>query len=201
MTDIFIFDLGRVIIDFDMAYMTSVYVKEPEDASLVEAVVFDRKYWNRLDEGSIEDDEMKADFCSRLPERLHKKACAVYDNWYMNLNPIKGMFELVRELKAMGKRLYLLSNISCLFAEKYREIPLLGELLSEFDGLVFSAPIRMVKPERRIFEHLLEKYSLEPKECTFIDDNADNIAAAKEIGINTYLFDGDAQRLREFIFM
>jgi len=200
MTDIFIFDLGRVIIDFDMPYMTSVYVKEPEDAALVEAVVFDRKYWNRLDEGSIEDEEMKSDFCSRLPERLHEKACAVYDNWYMNLNPIKGMFELVRELKAMGKRLYLLSNISCLFAEKYREIPLLGELLSEFDGLVFSAPIRMVKPERRIFEHLLEKYSLEPKECTFIDDNADNIAAAKEIGINTYLFDGDAQKLREFIF-
>ena len=78
---------------------------------------------------------------------------------------------------------------------------MLGELLSEFDGLVFSAPIHMVKPERRIFEHLLEKYSLEPKECTFIDDNADNIAAAKEIDINTYLFDGDAQRLREFIFM
>lgn len=200
MTDVYIFDFGRVLIDFDMPYMTSVYVKNPEDAALVESVVFDREYWNRLDEGTITDEEVKRQVCERLPERLHADARRVFDNWYNNLNPVKGMYELVKELHDIGKPLYLLSNISRRFAENYSEVPHIRELFSLFNGLVFSAPLGMVKPNSEIFKYLLGKYGLKAENCTFIDDNADNIAAAQALGINTYLFDGDAEKLHEFIF-
>ena len=95
--DAYIFDFGRVLIDFDTRYMTEVYIKDREDAALVESVAFDRIYWDKLDEGTISDDEVKQGIKSRLPQRLHEKACIIYDNWYKNLNPVKGMYELVRK--------------------------------------------------------------------------------------------------------
>lgn len=199
MTDVYIFDFGRVLIDFDMPRMTSVYVKDKQDAALVEEIVFDRAYWNMLDEGTITDEEVKRSVCERLPERLHESACRVFENWYRNVEPISGMYELVEELRSMGKWLYLLSNISRTFAENYSSVPHINELFSKFDGLVFSGPLGIVKPGREIFEHLLNKYSLKAEDCTFIDDNADNIATAADIGINAYLFDGDAEKLRKYI--
>ena len=199
MTDVYIFDFGMVLIDFNMPYMTSVYVKDKDDAQMVESVVFDREYWNRLDEGTISDEEVKQQVCARLPERLHKIACMVYDNWYKNLKPINGMYELIDELKASGKKLYLLSNISKNFAENYSTVPHINELFSKFDGLVFSAPLCIVKPNHEIFNYLLNMYNLKAEECTFIDDNKDNISSAKSLGIKTYLFDGDADKLKKYI--
>ena len=76
---------------------------------------------------------------------------------------------------------------------------LIKELFSLFDGLVFSGPIGMIKPSREIFEHLLEKYSLDAKECIFIDDSELNINGAKAAGLNTYRFDGNADKLREYL--
>ncbi len=200
MTNVYIFDFGRVIIDFDPTNMTAAYIKDEKDVALAEPIIFDRLYWDRLDEGTISDEETKQRFCERLPQRLHDAARKVYDNWYTNLPKVEGVYEIIEELKREGKRLYLLSNISLGFAQNYKRVPYLKKVLSLFDGLVFSGEVNMIKPHRDIFEYLLNKYSLTPRECTFIDDSPVNIAAAKELGINTYLFDGDAKKLREYIF-
>ena len=53
----------------------------------------------------------------------------------------------------------------------------------------------MVKPNKEIFEHLLGKYNLNADECLFIDDSEKNIEGAKALGINGYLFDGNAVKL------
>lgn len=195
----YIFDFGRVIVDFDEAYMTGVYVKDEAAAILVKEVVFDRLYWDRLDSGDIEDDEVKRCICERLPGKLHGAAVKVYDRWVENINLIEGIPDIIKSVKNRGGRLYLLSNISCGFAERYRDVPHINEVLSMFDGLVFSGPIHMVKPDPEIFEHILKKYSLKPEESIFIDDNPKNIEGAKALGINTYLFDGDVKRLAEYI--
>ena len=93
----------------------------------------------------------------------------------------------------------MLSNISKGFAEHYEEVPHINDILSIFDGLVFSGDIGIVKPNGEIYKYILHKYNLDAKKCIFIDDNPNNIAAAKELGINTYLFDGDAERLSAYI--
>ena len=108
------------------------------------------------------------------------------------------MKELIFDLKKSGKKLYLLSNISCGFAESYRDTKWIAEILDLFDGLVFSGPIGIVKPSAEIFEHLLCKYDLKAEECLFIDDSQKNINGAMAAGINGYLFDGDAQKLRKY---
>ena len=195
----FIFDFGQVLISFDPYYMTKAYIKDENDCLLSMDVIFDRVYWDKLDMGTITDEEVKSGICARLPERLHKLAIKVYDNWMFNLPLIEGMRELLLDLKARGKSLYLVSNISIGFAEKYSSIPEISELLSLFDGLIFSGPIGLVKPYKYIFNHLLTKYSLKAEDSIFVDDNEKNIKGAKEAGIAGYLFDGDAEKLRKYI--
>ena len=73
------------------------------------------------------------------------------------------------------------------------------ELFSHFDGLVFSGVVELVKPNADIFEYLLKEFDLKAKDCMFIDDNAANIKGAESVGIKGYLFDGDADKLREYL--
>lgn len=187
----YIFDFGQVIVKFDTEYMTSVYVNDYEKVKMVEVVVFDRLYWDKLDAGTISDEEVKQGICNRLPENLRQIACEVYDNWYRNLLFIEGMPELLKDIKSNGGKLYLLSNISIGFAENYSSVPEIKEVLDMFDGLVFSGPIGITKPDKEIFEYLLNKYDLKAEDSIFIDDNINNILGAESAGIKGYLFNGD----------
>jgi putative hydrolase of the HAD superfamily len=193
----YIFDFGNVLARFNPDELTEIYVKDEAYRKTVSEIVFDRLYWDRLDDGSITDDEVKQAFCKRLPKELHESACLVYDGWVGLKTPINGMQKLVADIKAQGGKLYLLSNISIGFAENYHKNSWVNELFSLFDGLVFSGPIGIVKPDRKIFEHLLKLYNLKAEECIFIDDSLKNVVGAENVGIKGYLFDGDADKLRK----
>lgn len=191
-----IFDFGNVLIRFDPTYMTAALVSDPHDAETIRHVVFDRLYWDRLDDGTISDAEVLAAVCARLPERLHKAAQQVYLRWYEHLPEIDGMRELLHDIKAQGRGLYLLSNISCGFAQGYASVLALRSLLSSFDGLVFSGPLGMVKPQREIFRHLLDTYGLRAEDCVFVDDSPINVEGARRAGIDAILFEGNAEDTR-----
>ena len=190
-----IFDFGNVIAQFYPEKLTSPFVSDEKTRKYISEVVFDRLYWDRLDDGTISDDEVKAQICQRVPEELCRVACTVYDNWICSMTPVEGIKDIVFALKESGKKLYLLSNISIGFAENYHKVPWIKEILDCFDGLVFSGVIGMVKPDRKIFEYLLDTFSLEADECLFIDDSAKNILGAESAGVKGYLFDGDASAL------
>lgn len=196
----YIFDFGQVLVEFNPRKLTSVYVHNEDDIETISEIIFDRIYWDKLDEGSITDEQVIHSACSRLPEKYHKIACEVYDNWIKNLTPIDGVIDIIRELKESNCRLYLLSNISKKFAETYKSVPKINDILSLFDGLVFSAEIGLTKPHKQIFEYLLNEFDLSPYESVFIDDNINNIVGAESVGINGYCFDGDIDKLKSFIF-
>ena len=199
MFDTLIFDFGQVIVHFDPIYMTKQYITDEEDIKTVADVVFDRLYWDRLDEGSITDEEVKTAIVSRLPERLGSVAAEVYDNWIYNIPIIEGMYELIKEQKEKGKALYLLSNISIGFAENYQKNPEIKKILDLFDGLCFSGILRIVKPSYEIFDYIKTEYSLCADNTIFIDDSPKNIKGAEDYGIKGYLFDGDIKKLREYL--
>lgn len=195
----YVFDLGQVLAVFDPAALTAACVDDSETADLIRRTVFDRLYWDGLDAGTMTDEEARAGFCSRLPAHLHGTACRVYDTWVEHMAPIDGMQELVRDIKKQGGRLYLLSNTGVSFAEGWHRNPWLNRLLPLFDGMVVSGVVKLVKPDRKIFEHLLSRYELKAEETVFVDDNAKNIASCEALGIGGYLFDGDAQKLRQWL--
>lgn len=191
-----IFDFGQVMVSFKRKYMVEQFIRDPEDSALLQEVVFDRLYWDRLDAGTLDDKETLRLICQRIPERLHASAHDIYYNWIYNIPEIPGMSNLVKEMKErFGVKVYLLSNISKYFAAHVDEI----KCLSDFDGYVLSSTCGFVKPDKDIYEHICSKFSLIPEECVFIDDRKDNIEGAEAFGIQGYVFDGDVLRLKEHL--
>lgn len=191
-----IFDFGQVLVHFEPSYIVKKYVNDPVDAALLSHIAFDRLYWDRLDAGTITDAEVVDAIKARLPERLGGVVEQIYYNWIYNIPEMEGMRELILHVKQdLGVPVYVLSNISSYFAAHAHEIPIL-ELV---DGCVFSAVCGMTKPNADIFEHICQKFGLEPTEAVFIDDNPANVHTARQLGMQGYVFDGDADRLRTWL--
>ena len=93
--------------------------------------------------------------------------------------------ELIAELKAAGYRLFVLSNMSKDYIEFLREMP----VFQHFDGEIVSCEVGLIKPEREIYNLLLDRYNLVPEQTMFIDDRKPNVDAAAEVGIHPFHFD------------
>ena len=93
--------------------------------------------------------------------------------------------ELIAELKAAGYRLFVLSNMSKDYIEFLREMP----VFQHFEGEIVSCEVGLIKPERGIYNLLLDRYNLVPEQTLFIDDRKPNVDAAAEVGINPFHFD------------
>ena len=119
-----------------------------------------------------------------------------FENWFQYVDPLPETWEFIKELKARGVPIYLLSNASTRFAERAPED---YPILKEFDGIVFSAPLKMAKPGHDIYYHLFNKYDLLPSECFFIDDTVENVIASKELGMESILFTGDIEAVKRAI--
>jgi len=193
-TDV-IFDFGQVLVKFDPEYMCGKYLSDKGDVRLLSNTLFSRYYWDKLDAGTIGDEELLSDVKAKIPERLHEACEKIYYNWIYNLPEIEGMREVIALCREKGFGIYLLSNISEYFARHSDQIP----ILSLFDGCVFSATAGYVKPSEDIFRHITSKFALTPCKTLFVDDNAMNVSGAEKFGITSYLFDGNAKRLYSFI--
>lgn len=194
-----IFDFGNVLGWTLADRTTATYVEKEEHREQIRKVVFDPQDWDQLNRGKITDEQMLVKICSSLPEELHQDACTVYNNWTNTSTPVLGMSRLIASLKRKGYRLFLLSNATLTFAQKYRDIPWMRALLEQFDGLVFSAEVGMAKPDREIYEYVLNQFQLKAEECVFVDDYKENIEEATKVGITGYVFDGDVTMLKHFL--
>jgi FMN phosphatase YigB (HAD superfamily) len=53
-----------------------------------------------------------------------------------------------------------------------------------FDGIVISGDVGVKKPDKRIYEYLIDKYKLDVTQSIFIDDQYENIQMAEFLGMN-----------------
>ena len=190
-----VFDFGQVMVHYEPDYIVKQFVSDKEDAALLSEVVFDRLYWDKIDEGTMTDGELLAAVRTRLPERLHEIAEKVYFSWIYNIPEREGMRELAERIRdEYGVRLLLLSNISMHFIKHADEIP----VLSIFEKCIFSAEVGHVKPNRDMYEYMCKTCDILPEETVFVDDNPSNIKGAEDYGIKGYLFDGDVSKLACF---
>ena len=108
---------------------------------------------------------------------------------------IDAMETLVRELKAEGYGLYICSNASIRLPSVCMDVIPAAEC---FDGMLFSAEIKYLKPQKEMYEHLFWRFGLKPEECYFIDDLPMNIEGAKACGMDGHCFaDGSVENLRK----
>ncbi len=129
----------------------------------------------------------KQKFWSAAVERLkisREKITELQEIWNSSYKPIKGMKELVSELRKNYKVVAFSGNIK----ERIEYLNEKYKLNEDFDGFVLSFDFGLDKKEKEFYRILLEKVKCEPEECLFIDDRQDFLNIAKSLGIKTILF-------------
>lgn len=194
-----VFDMGNVLVDYVGDKVCSIFTEDKEMAREVAAAVFVSPEWVFLDMGIISEEEGLRNMQSRLDtEEKRQLAARSFWHWHeYNMTAKPGMEEVVRELKAGGYGIYLCSNASVRLLSCYKEtIP----AIDCFDGVLFSAEVKCMKPQKEIYAHFFNRFGLKPEECFFIDDLDNNIQGARDCGMDGYCFaDGNVAGLRDVL--
>ncbi|XOQ48779.1 MAG: HAD-IA family hydrolase [Eubacteriales bacterium] len=188
-----VFDMGNVL----LAYTPQKYMKTiTTDVTIRNAVLkelFLGEEWQRLDAGTITEEEAVRRVSARIPQYAEYVQKAM-DNWHSDLTPMPGMPEIIKALKQSGYSIYLLSNTSLRFFKYQGKV----EMFRYFDGFLISAKEKLLKPDPAIFKCLCKRYRLAADECLFIDDLQTNIDGSEKAGFHGHLFQG-AEELREYL--
>jgi len=180
-----VFDLGNVLLSF----VPSEYLDKknyPENIKTkILSEIFNSEEWQMLDRGEITSDEV-IDIISSRSTLKREEIAHIFNLRTDILYPLDNNIKFLPLLKKKGYKLYFLSNFPM---DIFEEVTSGYYFFKYFDGGVISAHAKFSKPDSRIYKILIEKYSLIPEDCLFIDDLEINVKAAKTagmIGITTF---------------
>ncbi len=117
-------------------------------------------------------------------EDLNQRDLAMYSR----LNP--SMLIWMQDLLAAGMKIAVLSNMHANMIRHAREH---FGWLDWLTWKTFSAELRMIKPERAIYEHCLQGLGVAATESLFIDDREVNVLAARSMGIHAIQYESMGQ--------
>ena len=191
-----VFDIGMVLVDFrKREYCKELGFDDYTTERIVKGIV-ERPMWNELDMGIITEQDILNDYISREPDMSAQAQLFMKD-----LTEIVHSFpdsrQWLSELKAKGYSIYLLTNYPKNMFELHKNTQF--DFMDLVSGYVVSSHINFTKPDKRIYEHLLQKYALNANECVFLDDLEANTAAAASLGFQTItVTDRQAAKLKLF---
>lgn len=188
-----VFDFGGVLVDWNPHHLYDKYFGSREKAEwfLNNICLYS---WNLQMDGGKPFAEGVAELQAEHPE--WSEAIAIYHTrWIEMMNgEIEGMVSVVKRLKAAGYGVYGLTNWS---AETFPMVRDTYPVFQEFDGIVVSGEEHLLKPDAAIYKCLLERYALQAEESLFVDDNADNVAGARNVGMKAIQFTSAEELERE----
>jgi 2-haloacid dehalogenase len=188
-----VFDLGGVLVDWNPRYLLRKVM--PGREAEMEAILADvlNHEWNLARDTGDSWPDAIAELKVRYPRWAD--IFDIYDQrWSETLaGSHEDTVAILRELKDNQVPLLALSNWS---AEKFHHAEERYEWLTWFEGVVVSGRVGLVKPERPIFDYLLQTYGRRAEDVFFVDDHEPNVVAARSYGIRGHLF-RDAATLRQ----
>ena len=179
-----ILDMGNVLLEWNKDKILKSVAKTQKDYLILDKAIFQSGLWERLDLGTLTREELVDEVLSLLGDCYQKKVEEVIWNWPAYIDIYTEIFPLLARLKENGHRIFVLSNTSPVFYELLKNQ--LAPLAKILDGFVLSCDIKVIKPDRKMFEEILSKYELDPANCVFLDDLADNTKMAESLGIKAY---------------
>jgi putative hydrolase of the HAD superfamily len=186
-----IFDLGGVVLEWNPDAILENYYTDPGARSRMKAALFQHPDWVQMDRGTLSESEV----IERLAQRTgiaNGELAGLMEAIRKSLQPKADTLALLKDLAGRQVPLYCLSNMP---ASTFAYLRDRYDFWSAFRGIVISGQIKLMKPEREIFDYLLRRYGLSAAETVFVDDHAPNIEAARALGLQTVLF-RDARQCR-----
>lgn len=185
MIDTAVFDLGKVLLDWSPGYFYRAHFGDDE-AGLAHflAEVIHPAWITEMDAGKPTATAI-AELSARHPR--HARLIALWaEGWDQMLRgDIPGTVRILEALRSRGTRLYSITNFS---TETYPRARARFPFMGWFEHTVVSGELGIVKPDRRIFEHAIERCRLEPARSVLIDDMPANVEAARACGFHAVRF-------------
>jgi putative hydrolase of the HAD superfamily len=150
-----------------------------------------------LETGRVTEVDFLAKLADELePELGHRPEMHRFaDIYFEALHPNEEMIDLMRELKASGLRMAMLTNNVREWEPRWRSMLPVDEI---FELVVDSGFVGMRKPDREIYELTLERLgNPEPSSCLFVDDIEANAEAARDLGLSAVHYRDNGQAIRE----
>jgi 2-haloacid dehalogenase len=173
-----VFDVGNVLLDWNPAYLYEKLIPNAEERAWFLTHVATTGWHAAQDRGRSCADGV-ADLTERFPGSAALIA-AYYDRWLETISgPIDGTVELMETLRGAGTPVHAITNFS---AELWPVTVKAYPFLADFGEAVVSGEIGYIKPDPRIFDELVARTGLPTSDMVFIDDRADNVDAARQLG-------------------
>ena len=119
-----------------------------------------------------------------------------FNYWFKAEKEAPEMIAIARELKNKGIKIFILSNNFIERAAYYRHNFQFIQEISE--KIYYSWETGFIKPNIEAYKKILLDNNLAPEDCVYFDDAKENIEAAANLGIKSYLFE-DAEGARKIL--
>lgn len=175
-----VFDVGMVLVDFRWRQVMEDVGCTPDEVETIAAVMVNSPFWNELDRGVMDEEDVIVQMIAKLPG-LEDKARAFWENIHLTIEAFPYAKDWVKGLKEAGYHTYLLTNYPRSLYKNTAEQCF--TFLPYIDDVLVSSHEKMTKPDREIYVRLLEKFDLKAEETVFIDDRLANVEGAESVGI------------------
>ena len=186
-----VFDWGGVLIDYPIS-ASILYCAEllNVDKELFERTF--RQYVTMFQKGELTEDMLWEGISKKLKIQKPTTSSLCREAFHNVYTPKREMFQLAANLKKNGYMIGFLSNTELPMMKYFKE-----RQYDMFDVAVFSCVEGTVKPERKIYEILIQRLDIRASEIVLIDDIKEYIKAAQDIGMKGILFENPQQVKRE----
>jgi len=183
---VIVFDLGNVLIPFD--YSVAISRLNSVEAGLgiriYEHIKNNYHIHRDLEAGKITEDEFISECLSLASVKIERELfCDIHSKIFTVNEDVADLLPVLKE----NYRLVLLSNTNSIH-QKYgwAHYP----FLSHFEKLMLSHEIGAVKPEKEIYQAVMNYTTEKPEAHIFIDDIPEYIAGARSCGWDGIVFKG-----------
>ena len=185
-----VFDVGRVLVRWDLRCLFAKLIDEPDRLDFFLANVVTEEWHHQHDEGRPIHD-MIEERVAQFPQ--FEAEIRAYETRFNETipGPVEGTHELARRLAANDVPLFALTNFGAEFWDLFRPTQTIFGL---FEDIVVSGRENVAKPAAAIYAIAERRFGIDPARLLFIDDKAENIAAAVARGWQGHVFT-DAETL------
>lgn len=188
-----VFDMGNVLIEWNSEKILKAITEDIHLQDLLRKEVFETGLWVETDEGVKTREEVIEIVTGKLGEDYRNEITQLLRYWYKYVDVFTKVQDRIIELSKSGYSIYILSNTAFTFYDLVKEGYLPATAVAK--GMVLSCEEKVLKPNEKIYNILLERYNLDPHNTMFFDDLPENIWGAARCGINGFVVENESELL------
>ena len=188
-----VFDMGNVLIEWNSEKILKAITEDIHLQDLLRKEVFETGLCVETDEGVKTREAVIEIVTGKLGEDYRNEITQLLRYWYKYVDVFTKVQDRIIELSKSGYSIYILSNTAFTFYDLVKEGYLPATSVAK--GMVLSCEEKVLKPNEKIYNILLERYNLNPHNTMFFDDLPENIWGAARCGINGFVVENESELL------